>query len=72
MKELESWITNQGAIVEYEDEVAYIMNNKKLVFNRAAEELWGTRIKGMREGYRMSRNSRLEELRKWAMNDLNK
>ena len=74
MKELESWITNQkGAIVEYEDEVAYIMNNKKLVFNRAAEELWGTRIKGMREGYRMSRNSKgWEELRKWAMNDLNK
>ena len=49
------------------------MNNKKLVFNRAAEELWGTRIKGMREGYRMSRNSKgWEELRKWAMNDLNK
>lgn len=71
-RELTNWITKQkGAIVEYEDETAFIMGDRKLIFNRDAKELWGTKIIGIKENFRVKRESkRWERLRSWGINDL--
>ena len=57
--------------MEYENEIAFIMQNKKLVFDRKGNELWGTKIKGMEERYKVNRETtKWQKLREWALKNI--
>ena len=51
--------------MEYENEIAFIMQNKKLVFDRKGNELWGTKIRNGR--YKVNRETIKWQKLKWAL-----